>query len=80
MAGALESALRLALPTKSKLHGVSRHGSNAPTAKESGVLWREPHAAIADGSLVSTPRRKAAQEATTHVPVALQMYAVETRT
>jgi hypothetical protein len=41
-------------------------------------LARAIDAAIADGSLVSTPRRKAVQEATTHVPVALQMCAVET--
>ena len=65
-------------PTKSKLHVVSPHGLNAPTARASGVrLARAIDAAIADGSLVSTPRRKAAQEAATHVPVALQMYAVE---
>jgi hypothetical protein len=63
----IEAARRLA----PWLERADRQGVGRPLA-------RAIDAAIADGSLVSTPRRKATQEATTHVPVALQMYAVET--
>ena len=63
----IEAARRLA----PWLERADRQGVGRPLA-------RAIDAAIADGSLVSTPRRKAVQEATTHVPVALQMYAVET--
>ena len=42
------------------------------------ALARAIDAAIAHGSVVSTPRRKADKQASTNVPLALQMYAVET--
>jgi hypothetical protein len=40
-------------------------------------LARAIQAAIADGSLVTTPPRPSNRDAPTHVPAALQIYSVE---
>jgi transposase len=62
----IEAARRLA----PWLERADRQGIGRP-------LTRAIEAALADGSLVSTPRRRASKETATHVPIALQMYAVE---
>ena len=63
----VEAARRLA----PWLERADRQGVGRPLA-------RAIESAIATGSLVSTPRRTSSTAAPTHVPVALQMYAVET--
>ena len=69
MAGALESALRLALARRNRSCTASRAMARTRRPPRSRAsLARAINAAIADGSLVSTPRRKAAQEATSTSP------------
>jgi hypothetical protein len=62
----IEAARRLA----PWLERADRQGVGRPLA-------RAIEAAIADGSLVTSPRRSSNQDAPTHVPAALQIYTVE---
>jgi hypothetical protein len=76
---ALWSAL-CALHSPDEIEAARRLAPWLERADRQGVgrpLARAIEAALADGSLVSTPRRRASRETATHVPVALQMYAVE---
>ncbi|HSY24595.1 MAG TPA: IS21 family transposase [Polyangiaceae bacterium] len=75
----LWAALR-SLHSPDEIEAARRLGPWLERADREGVgrpLARAIEAAVADGSLVTTPRRPAARDAPTLVPQALQKYAVE---
>jgi hypothetical protein len=68
------------LHSPDEIEAARRLGPWLERADREGVgrpLARAIEAAVADGSLVTTPRRPAARDAPTLVPQALQKYAVE---
>ena len=76
---ALWDALR-SLHSPDEIEAARRLAPWLERADREGVgqrLARVIHAAIADGSLVTTPRRSFNRDAPTHVPPALRIYTVE---
>jgi hypothetical protein len=78
--GRLSGTPLRALHSPDEIEAARRLAPWLERADREGVgrrLARAIDAAIADGSLVPTPRRAAHHDAQTHVPAALQIYAVE---